>query len=124
MYTYELRFDSKTDIIFQEKKYDFFDNNIVWKEILVYSMNTSDETVLLNFIRDIEPLNFDSALANEYISALNSELKKYEILAEIKEHYEEIYNKKLRIENLKIIDKLNIFFDMEIAEDLDEDIKI
>ncbi|MFD1990405.1 hypothetical protein ACFSGI_10575 [Paenibacillus nicotianae] len=87
-------------------------------------MNTSDETVLLNFIRDIEPLNFDSALANEYISALNSELKKYEILAEIKEHYEEIYNKKLRIENLKIIDKLNIFFDMEIAEDLDEDIKI
>lgn len=121
MYTYELRSDSKAGIIFKGKKYDFFDDNIVWREILVYLMNTSDETGLLSFIRDIEPLNFDPALANEYISAFNSDLKRYEILAEIEEHYHEIDNKKQRIEMLEIMDKRNVFFDVEIDEDLEED---
>ena len=122
MYTYELRSHSKAGVIFQGKKYDFFDDNIVWKEILVYLMNTTDETGLLNFIRDIEPLNFDSALANEYISAFKSNLKRFEYIYEIEEHYLEIENKRERIEMLEIIGNRHVFFNEDIDEDIDEDI--
>ena len=52
-----------------------FTEDLLWKEILVYLMNTSDETPEINFIRDIEPLDFDPGMILEYLERLASDTK-------------------------------------------------
>ncbi|MED3962838.1 hypothetical protein [Niallia taxi] len=77
VYTYELPAESKASIIFIGKKYDFFDYDIVWKELIIYLINTNDSSGILSFIRDIEPLDFEPELVNEYLNVFNSDLVKH-----------------------------------------------
>lgn len=121
MYTYELRSRSKASKVFLRKKYDFFDEDIVWKEILIYLMNTKDNNGLLDFIKEIEPLSFDPALVSDYISSLNSDIKKQDFIYEIEEYYDDVDDKKERIQMLELINNPNVIWDKEVDEIVDDE---
>lgn len=117
IYTYEIRPESKASKIFLRKEYDFFKEGIVWKEVLIYLLNTKGNNGLLNFIRQIEPLGLDSDLISEYINCFQSDLNKQNLIDEIEEHYYEVDDKKNRLEMIKAINNPNIIWDYEENED-------
>jgi hypothetical protein len=120
IYTYELPDESKASIIFLAKKYDFFDYDIVWKELIIYLINTNDRSRILDFIREIEPLNFEPELVNEYLNAVKSDLKRDYYLYEIEEYYQDIDNKKERFEMLGLLSNPHVHFDYDEG-DIEDD---
>ncbi|MGG0309279.1 hypothetical protein [Priestia megaterium] len=112
IYTYELPGGSKASIIFLAKKYNFFDDDIVWKELIIYLINTNDSSGILKFIREIEPLNFEPALVNEYLNVFKSDLKKHSYIYEIEEYYRDIdiNDKRERFMMLKLLSDPNVSF--------------
>lgn len=124
IYTYELPNGSKASIIFLGKKYNFFDDDIVWKELIIYLINTDDRSGILDFIREIEPLNFEPALVNEYLNVFKSDLKKHSYIYEVEEYYQDINDKKERFEMLELLSNPNVLFNFHYAEDdFEEDIE-
>ena len=57
LYTYELRSGSKAETVFLGKA-DLEAEDILWKELLVFLMNTKSTSGYLRFLRSIEPLEF------------------------------------------------------------------
>lgn len=113
IYTYELPYGSKASIIFLGKKYNFFDDDIVWKELIIYLINTKDRSGILDFIREIEPLDFEPALVNEYLNVFKSDLEKHSYIYEVEEHYQYIDDKKERFEMLELLSNPNVHFNYE-----------
>jgi hypothetical protein len=75
LYTYELRHASKAESVFL-REVDIADEDILWKELLVFFMNTRSTSGYLRFLREIEPLDFDPALADEYLACFASDSAK------------------------------------------------
>lgn len=121
IYTYELPNGSKASIIFLGKKYTFFDDDIVWKELIIYLINTDDRSGILDFIREIEPLNFEPELVNEYLNVFKSDLKKHSYIYEVDEYYQDINDKKERFEMLELLSNPNVLFNFYHAEEDIED---
>ncbi len=67
LYTWELRSDSKAAKILQKRESTFTSEDVLWKELLIYFMNTKDRSGLLDYLRSIEPLGFDKAEAPDYL---------------------------------------------------------
>lgn len=73
IFPYELRVDSPAYKIFMtndsklsyQKELDKDENAV--KELLVYLMNTKADNAFLNFMRQIEPLDFDPALVEDFV---------------------------------------------------------
>ncbi|WP_430530643.1 hypothetical protein [Bacillus cereus] len=122
IYTYELPSESKASIIFLAKKYNFFDDAIVWKELIIYLINTNDRSGILDFIREIEPLNFEPALVNDYLNVFKSDLEKHSYIYEIEEYYQDIDDTNERIEMLKLLSNPNVSFYYD-EDDCEEDIE-
>lgn len=122
IYTYELPYDSKASIIFLAKKYNFFNDDIVWKELIIYLINTNDRSGILDFIREIEPLNFEPALVNEYLNVFKSDLEKHRYIDEVEEYYQDIDDKNERIEMLKLLSNPYVSFNCD-EDDFEEDIE-
>lgn len=117
IYTYELPYESKASIIFIGKKYVFFEQDIVWKELLVYLMNTEESSGILDIIKDIEPLDFERKLVNEYLQVFKSDLKKDDLIDYIEHLYEDIKNKKERFEILNLLGNPNVYFENDSEDD-------
>jgi len=113
--TYELRHESKAAKIFLKEEYDFKSEDVLWKELLVFFMNTKANTGLLDFLRTIEPLDFDPALTPEYLQCFQSEVSKMSVMGELEEHYLNIENKRERLEKIGLIGNPMVCFD--ISED-------
>ena len=116
LYTYELRCDSKAYKVFLCEQLDFFKEDLLWREILVYLMNTTDETPELRFIRDIEPLEFDPGLIPEYLECLASDTKKIGHIEELEELYRQLENPSLRKETMSVIGGRMYFVDEDDQE--------
>lgn len=109
--TYELRYESKAAKIFLNKECDFKSEDVLWKELIVFFMNTKANTGLLDFLRSIEPLEFDPALAPEYLQCFQSEVAKMSVMGELEEHYLNIENKRERLEMIGLIGNPMAYFD-------------
>lgn len=92
LYTYEIRCDSKAFKVFMSEELDFFKEDLLWKEILVFLMNTRAATAELKFIREIEPLDLDLGAISEYLECLGSDTKKIGRIEELNELYQHIKN--------------------------------
>ncbi|AAW31025.1 hypothetical protein pBT9727_0054 (plasmid) [[Bacillus thuringiensis] serovar konkukian str. 97-27] len=124
IYTYELPYESKASIIFLDKKYNFFDDDIVWKELIIYLINTNDRSDMLDLIRQIKPLNFEPELVNEYLNVFKSDLEKHRYIDEVDEYYQDINDKKERIEILNLLSNPNVSFnydEVDIEEEVEDD---
>lgn len=113
IFTYETLYGSKASKIFMFKKYDFLDEDIVWKELLIFLMNSDEESGQIKFTKSIEPLDLDPALAADYMQCLSSDVKKLKIMDEIETCYEELENIKERLQMLEAIGNPHVYFNDE-----------
>lgn len=87
LYTYEVRYNSKAGKIFIREEYNFENEDVLSKELLIFFMNTKERASHLNLIKDIDHLDFDPALEKDYIQSMNSFEKKLAILGELESLY-------------------------------------
>ena len=116
IYTYEIRSNSKAYKIFIRKEFDFQKETILWKELLIFLMNyeLNDDSVL-DFINQIQPLDFDIGLIQEYLMSFQSVLKRLEHLDEIDFLFDEMPSdeRKERFEILDAIGNPGIYFESD-----------
>lgn len=122
IYTYELEYNSKAAKIFLAHKYNFIDERDLIKELLIFMINAENESANMEVIKSISPLNFDQALTKDYIECFLNKLKCQEIIDEAESLYEEVEDKRERIELLNLITS-DIYSpdDNDFEDDSDED---
>lgn len=123
LYTYELHYGSKADIVFRGE-YNPSDDDILWKELLIFLMNTKESSGYLKFLRGIPALDFDPGEIKEFLDCFQSTSEKAMVMEQIDHFYEELEAKdrKERLKLMNIIGSPNVFFDDEFEEqDQDED---
>ncbi len=112
LYTYELRDGSKAQTVFlgcTSSK----DGEVLWKELLVFFMNTRETTGYLKFLRDVEPLGFDPGLIGDYLECFRSEAAKALVIDQLEALYEEVVDKAQRLKMMDIIGSPCVSFDDE-----------
>jgi hypothetical protein len=103
LFTYELRVDSKAWKVFLSQELGFHKEDLLWKEILIYLMNTKHDTRELRFLRGIEPLDFDPGMIPDYLECLASDVKKIAHIDEMEEIYTEIKDAREREDIMDVI---------------------
>lgn len=119
IFTYELRYDSKAARIFLTPEATFLPEDVLWKELLVFFMNTTESEGAVGYLRTIDPLEFDPALASEYLRCFQSEEAKQAVADELESLYDELESPGDRLAALTIIGDPNVHW--EIAGDPDDD---
>ncbi|GGX95755.1 hypothetical protein GCM10007160_24220 [Litchfieldella qijiaojingensis] len=110
LYTYELRHGSKAETIFLGDA-DIPAENVLWKELLLFFMNTKSSSGYLDFLRSIEPLDFDPELVDEYLDCFQSDAAKSLVIGELESHYEDVADKGKRLELIEVIGSPGVYFD-------------
>lgn len=118
IFTYELRSNSKAEKIFLRKRFDFIDEDVLWKELLIFFLNSEEQCGAVDFMKSIDPLPFDPGLATDYLQCFASEEKKMGVLDELECLYEDIDDVGRRLEAMDVIGNPSVFFD---ADDCDEE---
>lgn len=117
IFTHEIRYDSKASKIFYSKRYNFFDEDILSKELLIFFINSTEESGQIKLIKSIEPLDFDPAMAADYIECFSSDVKRLEFIDEIEAHYEELDDIKERLSIIGFVGNPNVYFNDEEGEE-------
>jgi len=117
IFTYEIRYDSKASKIFLAEEFDFTKEDILWKEIVLFLMNTKETTSLIRFLKGICPLEFDPALIPDYLEGLGCDTEKLKIMGELDALYGDISNLHERLEMLRLIGNPNVYFDDDDDEE-------
>jgi hypothetical protein len=117
VYTYEMRSGSKAETVFLGKA-DIPTEDVLWKELLIFLMNTTSTSGYLKFLRGIEPLSFDPALVGDYLDCFQSDAAKAQVVDDLEARYEDVADKAGRLETMAAIGSRNISFDDE-DEDAD-----
>jgi hypothetical protein len=110
LYTYELRHGSKAESIFL-REVDIADEDVLWKELLIFFMNVKANTRYLQFLRETPPLGFDPALVPEYLECFKSDSSKASVMDELEFYYSEMDHdeRKERLQRMEIIGASNVF---------------
>lgn len=109
IYTYELRYASKAETVFLGKA-DIPAEDILWKELLVFFMNTKETSGYLTFIRGIEPLGFDPGLVPDYLDCFQSYSARAQVVDELEALYEDVPGKGDRLCMIGLIGLPNVYF--------------
>lgn len=116
LYTYELRHGSKAESVFLNEV-NLADEDILWKELLVFFMNAKPEGGYLEFLKEIAPLEFDPACVDDYLNCFKSDSYKAMVMDELEHHYENLdVRKGERIELMKVIGAPGVCFDVSDDE--------
>lgn len=111
IYTYELRSGSKASSVFL-RKIDIEHEDVLWKELLIFFMHTGPSTKYLEFMRSIEPLEFDPGLVPDYLNCFKSDGAKADVMDELEHLYEQMDSDAIkdRLDMLKTIAAPGVFF--------------
>lgn len=120
IHTYEVRTYSKAFKLFLCKDYTFEKENVLQRELLLYIINPNIESNFKYYIEEMKSLNFENFHLNFYLTCILDTLEAYQVIDELEELYNEVKNKKERIETIQIIAS-NIDFDFDDDEILWED---
>lgn len=116
LYTYELRHGSKAESVFL-REIDISDEDVLWKELLIFFMNTESSSGYIKFLREIEPLDFDPELTGDYLDCFQSNTAKSFVMDELKHLYSEMEGHiKDRFELMRVIGAPNVYFDSDDEE--------
>lgn len=121
LYTYELRHGSRAETVFLGQA-DLPAEEVLWKELLVFFMNTKSSSGYLEFLRSIEPLDFDPELANDYLQCFQSDAAKAFVIGELETLYGELEKPGERLEMMNVIGDPNAYFDSSESDDDDEEL--
>ena len=119
LYTYELRHDSKAQTVFLGQA-DVAAEEVLWKELLVFLMNTKSSSGWLEFLRGIEPLPFDQELIGDYLQCFQSNAAKATVMGELETLYDQVKDSGQRLEMMSLLGSSGVYFDEPEAEDTDE----
>jgi sulfur relay (sulfurtransferase) DsrC/TusE family protein len=124
IYTYELRYGSKAQKLLLGEGFNHINEDMIWKEILLFLMNTKQKSQYLSLMKSIKPLNLDIALIGEYLQVFNNKSKSDEVLEEIENLYSE--NKISVKDRLNLLDFIggnpsNYIFHEDEGQDGNED---
>ena len=117
LYTYELRHGSKAQTVFLGEA-DIPAENVLWKELLIFFMNTDTTSGYMEFLRKIPPLDFDPELADEYLDCFQSDAAKAFVRDELECLYEGLDNTGDRLQMIELIGAQGVYFD---TPDFDEE---
>lgn len=121
LYTYELRYGSKAGSVFL-REVDISDEDVLWKELLVFFMNTKSSSGYLEFLRSIDPLDFDPALVSDYLECFQSDAGKALAIDELEHHYSEMEGGAgERLKLMQVIGATNVYFGEEDEEESDQE---
>jgi len=112
--THEIRFDSKASKIFLQKKFDFNNEKILIKELMIFMLKNNSG--FIKYLKSIEALDFDETMLPYYFKCFNNDVVKLKYIDELNSQYESVKNAKERFQYLDILDFENIDFD-----DIDKD---
>lgn len=110
IYTYELRPNGKAYRIFIYKDFNFELHTVLKKELLIALINNKNSNVI-KFIKSIKSLPFDKQDENEIISMLLSDNNLEDYFDALETFYEELDNKKERLDTLEAIGIKGVEFD-------------
>lgn len=116
--THDILVFSKSYKIFMQQDFTFENERHLQKELLVLLISGQLSDGLLQHIKTIEPLPFESQTSNEYIRYLLDIKNNSDIIDEMHSILEDVPMKKDRLEAVRIIGSENIFFE-EDDEDFD-----
>jgi hypothetical protein len=122
LYTHELRHGSRAETIFLGQA-DLPAEEVLWKELLVFFMNTKSSSGCLEFLRSIEPLEFDPALAGDYLQCFQSDAAKAFVIDELDFLYGELEKPGERLEMMSVIGDPSVYFDSPDSDDDDEEVR-
>jgi hypothetical protein len=117
LYTYELRSDSKASKVFLFEELHFLNEELLWKELLVFLMKTTSEPTELKLLRQVEPLDFDPGMIPDYLACFSSDKNKIGYIEELKELYRNIPNPSERLELMTVIGSGVCFIEDDDSED-------
>lgn len=117
LYTYELRHGSRAETIFLGQA-DLPAEEVLWKELLIFFMNTKSSSGYIEFLRSIDPLEFDPELTDDYLDCFQSDSAKAFVVDELDHLYSELNNPGKRLEIINVIGNPNVSFD---SPDSDEE---
>lgn len=111
LYTYELRHGSKAESVFL-REVNIGDEDVLWKELLIFFMNAEPSLGYLEFLKGIRPLDLDPALVDDYLDCFKSDASKAQVMDELESHYEEMdpEKRKERLEILALIGAPGVYF--------------
>ena len=125
LYTYELRYDSKAASVFL-REVDIAHEDVLWKELLIFFMNTYSKTGYFEFLKGVQPLKFDPGLVRDYLDCFKSDPPAAAVMDELEHHYGELdpEERKLRLNTIGVIGDPGVYFDypadfVELTEDED-----
>lgn len=116
LYTYELRHGSRAETVFLGKA-DIPAEEVLWKELLIFFMNTKSSSGYIEFLRSIKPLEFDPELTSDYIDCFQSNPAKAFVIGELETLYDELADSGKRLEAMNVIGNPNVYFDSPDSED-------
>lgn len=126
LYTYELRSDSKARKVFladvrkNSLQEQVVNEQIAFKELLVFLINNKCKSNFYNFIKEIEPLKFDIALANSYLESICKGNIPSDLVDEVEFLYGESGYSKDRLEMINCIGNDRVDFGFGIIIKLKE----
>jgi hypothetical protein len=121
LYTYELRSGSKAETVFLGNA-NISVEDVLWKELLIFFINTKKTSGYLKFLRETPPLDFDAGDIGDYLDCFQSDAAKSFVMGQLEELYGEMPNKSERLERISVIGAPNVdFSEDDSEEELDED---
>jgi hypothetical protein len=118
LFTHEIRYNSKSYKIFMEQEFDFKNERLMQREVLLFLLKSFPEDELKKFIDTITPLPFGQCHTNHYIESILNINKDGSVKDEMLYLYEEDRPSKDRLNEILAIGS-NINFDY--FTDLDEE---
>lgn len=118
LYTYELRSGSSAEKVFLNtfpkksvQAISQTERNAL-AELIVYLINTTDNTGYLYYLREIKPLSFDPYLVQEYLAEILKRQTPQDLVDEVETIYEDFSHEEIeeRKQSLLIMNERNVFF--------------
>ncbi len=121
LYTYELRHDSRAESVFLGNA-DLPTEDVAWKELVVYLVNTKDNGGALEHIRSIPPLEFDPALVQDYLESFRTATMSSEVSDLVETLYWDIDNEEKgeRLNMLSAIAEPHVYFDFDEDDECED----
>lgn len=104
LYTHEVRYDFKAGKLLLGEEFDFSTERTVWKEVLIFLMNTKETTGLLEFLRGIPPLDLDPADIPSFLDVLAGHVEA-DVSSQVQELHLDVSDKKNRFQMLELLDE-------------------
>lgn len=121
LYTYELRADSKAAMLFLAERFDFLDEDVFVKELLLHFVHCKARTGHIGYMHQLMPLKFDPGAADEHIQCLLAYEKRSAGMDSIEALYDDIEDKGARLEAMAPIGEPHVYFDGDEDDEENEE---